>query len=154
MACKSKILKSRVFSGTKLRLRKSISMNRNAVGTSAEVGGRRRKSAEWRERVATLITQWRDVDWLSSSNRLNILQVDIHIYIVICLTEESQVRRRIDRTVTVAVTLQVHIKNIDKEGKGIREISTSFMDTLIHYKLGCKIWRRSIPCSSCSAIIL
>ena len=28
-----------IFSGTKLPLRKSITMNRNAVGTSAEVGG-------------------------------------------------------------------------------------------------------------------
>ena len=70
--------------------------------SSMEVGG----VPEWRERVATLITQWRDVDWLSSSNGLNILQVDIYIYSDLPDWGESGQTERIDRTVTVAVTLQ------------------------------------------------
>ena len=48
-------------------------------GTASEC--RRKSAGRWsEERVATLVTQWRDVDWLSTSIRLNILQAWHHIY--------------------------------------------------------------------------
>ena len=79
---------------------------------SADVDGGRWKTtgvngaAEWKERVATLITQWGDVDWLSASIRLNILLVDISIYSDLSDWGESGQTEQIDRTVTVVVTLQ------------------------------------------------